>query len=166
MKFSLRRTISALTLTAAWCFLWGNVSFANVASGLFISAFVTSPTIHTPGRGTIRLGPLVQLGALIFKDLVLSTVEVARETITPTDHTNESIIRVELQPSSSNHFLLIASAITLTPGTAVIDTDADTGEVYIHLLHHRNRDATIDHVHRLADLAARALPVDEYEASL
>ena len=165
MNFSLRRTISTLTLTAAWCFLWGDVSIANIASGLLISGFATSPKIHTPGRGTIRIGPLIQLGALIFKDLVLSTIEVARETLTPTDHTNESIIKVSLPLSSRNHFLLIASAITLTPGTAVIDTDADTGEVYIHLLHHRNRDATIDHVQRLAELASTAMPVDEFEAS-
>lgn len=166
MKLSLRRIISTLTLTTAWCFLWGDVSFANAASGLAISAVATTPKIHTPGLGTIRFGPLIRLGALIALDLVKSTIEVAGEILTPTDHTDESIIKVSLPQSSRNHLLLIVSAITLTPGTAVVDADVDTGEVYLHLLHNRNRNATIEHVHVLAELAARALPVDQHEVSL
>ncbi len=159
MTLSLRRIFTIIALTIAWCALWRTVSIANIASGLIVSAFATSPRLGTAGLGNVRFGPLVRLIALVLVDLVKSTVEVATEILTPTDRTDESIIAVSLPPTGRNHFLLLVIAITLTPGTAVVDADVDTGEIYLHLLHDRNRQATIDHVHVLAELAAAALPV-------
>ena len=54
---------------------------------------------------------------------------------------------------------MLVVAITVTPGTAVIDSDADTGRLYLHLLHAEKSDEIQRHVRQLADLACRALPV-------
>jgi multicomponent Na+:H+ antiporter subunit E len=87
-------------------------------------------------------------------------VSVAWEILTPTDYTDEAIIAVDTQVESRSHLLMLVVAITVTPGTAVVDTDADTGRLYLHLLHAEKADAIVAHVQRLADLACRALPVD------
>jgi multisubunit Na+/H+ antiporter MnhE subunit len=55
---------------------------------------------------------------------------------------------------------MLVVAITVTPGTAVVDTDTDNGRFYLHLLHADKADAIVTHVQRLADLACRSLPVD------
>ena len=83
------------------------------------------------------------------------------EILTPTDNTDEAIIAVDTDVASRSHFLMLVVAITVTPGTAVIDTDADTGRLYLHVLHAEKAPEITAYVPQLAQLACRALPVDE-----
>jgi len=152
------RLTSLIALTAAWCAMWGSISIANLAGGLVLSAIFSSTRIGTPGRGGIRIRPLFRLITLVFVDLVQSTIAVAREVLSPEDTTNESIIAVQVPLEARDHLLLLVVAITLTPGTAVIDLDADANVIYLHLLHDDRRADTIHHVNELAQLACAALP--------
>lgn len=155
---TLRRGLTATTLVFAWCALWGNVSWANIGSGIVVAAAVIATGYGTPGRGAVRLVPLVRFGALVAADLVASTANVAREILTPTDYTDEAIVAVTVPTETRTHLLLLIVAITVTPGTAVVDADPDTGTLYLHLLHHKRRDTTATHVRRLAELACAGLP--------
>ena len=159
--FSIRRLISVATLTAAWCALWGSVSIANVVAGLIIGSLVSLPALGTPGEGGLRIVPLVKFGAMVVWDLVASTFSVAYEVMTPPDNTEEAIVAVDLPGDSRSHLLLLVVAVTVTPGTAVIDVDAAQGRIYLHLLHAERADATAVHVRKLAELACAALPVPE-----
>jgi len=156
---SSRRLISIAALVAAWCFLWATISIANIVSGTAIAIAVTSPSLATAGSGGVRLRPLLRLIWMATVDLAKSTVIVATEIITPKDRTKESIVAVKLPSGSRHHLLLLVVAITLTPGTAVVDTDPDAGILYLHLLHDQNRAKTIEHVVEFANLACQALPV-------
>jgi len=158
---SVRRTATLIMLVGAWCALWRTVSIANILSGTLIAVAVLAGGFGTPNRGSIRLVPLLKFGGLVAVDLVLATVNVAKEVLTPTDYTEESIVAVRLPEESRRHLLLLVVAVTVTPGTAVVDTDPDTGTLYLHLLHHDRKDETIEHVEKLAALACAALPVDD-----
>jgi multisubunit Na+/H+ antiporter MnhE subunit len=68
------------------------------------------------------------------------------------------VIAVTLPAEARRHLLLLVVAVTVTPGTAVVDTDPDSGTLYLHLLNSAEREATELHVRRIADLACRALP--------
>jgi multicomponent Na+:H+ antiporter subunit E len=107
----------------------------------------------------LRIVPLLHFVWLVAVDLVVSTVHVAWEILTPTDYTDEAIIAVDAPAASRSHFLMLVVAITVTPGTAVIDSDVDTGRLYLHVLHAEKSDEIRRHVGKLADLACRALPV-------
>ena len=96
---------------------------------------------------------------LVAVDLVVSTFTVAREILTPTDYTDEAIIAVPVPGETRSHLLMLIVAVTVTPGTAVVDTDPDTGTLYLHLLHADRSEQTTAHVTELAQLACRALPV-------
>ena len=159
--FSVRRLLTIVGLVAAWCALWGSVSVANVLSGTVLSLILLSASLGTRSSGGLRLVPLVRFAGLVAVDLLLSTVNVAREILTPTDYTEESIVAVVPPIDARRHLLLLVVAITVTPGTAVVDTDPDDGTLYLHLLHHDRAEATIAHVQELAQLACAALPVDE-----
>lgn len=154
-----RRVVTVVILTFAWCALWGEASIANILSGSAVATAVSSTTIGTPARGWVRLGPLVRFAGLVFFDLIKSTVAVAGEVLTPTDRTDEAIIHVQLPGESRLHLLLLIVAVTVTPGTAVVDADPDTGALYLHLLHAERRRETEEHVRTLAELACAALPV-------
>ena len=149
--------ISVVLLTAVWCGLWGAVSIANVASGLTVAVVAVHRRPVKSSTG-IRLAPLLRLGWLILVDLVASTVQVAREVLTPTDYSEEGIIAVVVPAASMAHTLLLTSAITLTPGTAVVEIDRDRSTLYLHLLHMDRRSQVEEHVVELAMLSVEALP--------
>ena len=159
--FSLRRIITVVALVAAWCAMWGSVTVANIVSGLVVGTIVSIPVIGTPGVGGVRIVPLSKFAWLVTKDLVASTFSVAYEVATPTDYTDEAIVRVDLPGNSRSHMLLIVVAVTVTPGTAVVDVDPDSGRIYCHLLHGERAEATAKHVEELAELACQALPVPD-----
>ena len=162
---SLRGIITAMLLVAAWCALWEEFSAANVLSGAVLASVVLAAGIGPPARGGVRLWPLTVLGGLVLKDLVSSTLSVAREVLTPTDHTDEAVVAVDLPVETGRHVALLSAAVTVTPGTAVIDADPDTGTLYLHLLHAERRPEVEAHVRRLAELSCRALPPDPGEAA-
>lgn len=157
--FSVRKLLTMVGLVAAWCALWGSVTAANLLSGTALAALILALDVGTPARGGVRPIPLLTFGGLVLVDLVLSTLNVAKEILTPTDYTEESIVAVPLPIESRRHLLLLVIAVTVTPGTAVVDTDPDTGTLYLHLLHHDRKDEIVTHVERLAALARAALPV-------
>jgi len=153
-----RRLAMILALTALWCGLWREISFANVAAGLVLSTTVLATGISTPASGRLHLPSLIRLIFLVLGDLITSTAGVALEVIDPRDTTDEAIIAVEVAEEARHHLLLLVIAVTLTPGTAVVDADPDTGTLYLHLLHAERRADVEQHVHRLVELAAKALP--------
>lgn len=155
-----RRLLTLALLVGAWCALWGAVSVANVISGAFVAVVATLVAGIDPGAHGVRVVPLLHFVWLVAVDLVVSTASVAWEILTPTDYTDEAIIAVDTEVGARSHLLMLVVAITVTPGTAVVDTDADTGRLYLHLLHAEKAGDIVIHVQRLAALACRALPVE------
>ncbi len=154
-----RRLLTIALLVAAWCALWGELSIANAASGTLVAVAATVFSGVDRNAGGLRIVPLLHFMWLVAVDLVTSTVQVAWEILTPTDYTDEAIIAVDAPVASRSHLLMLVVAITVTPGTAVIDSDGDTGRLYLHVLHAEKSDEIQRHVRQLADLACRALPV-------
>lgn len=160
-----RRLLTIALLVGAWCALWGSVSIANVLSGTLIAVAATLFSGVDRNAGGLRLVPLLYFVWLVVVDLVVSTVHVAWEILTPTDYTDEAIIAVDTNIAARSHFLMLVVAITVTPGTAVIDSDGGTGRLYLHVLHAEKAAEIEHHVRHLAELACRALPVTEEVAS-
>jgi len=160
-----RRLATLALLVIAWCALWGSVSVANVLSGTLIAVAATMFSGVDRTSGGLRIVPLLHFVWLVAVDLVVSTASVAWEILTPTDYTDEAIIAVDTGIASRSHFLMLVVAITVTPGTAVIDSDSDTGRLYLHLLHAEKAPEIEQHVRHLAELACRALPANEEVAS-
>ncbi|MEM7340095.1 MAG: Na+/H+ antiporter subunit E [Actinomycetota bacterium] len=162
---TIRRAATAVVLTIAWCGLWGAFSAANVLSGLLLSVAVIGLGTSVPERGGVNVPAFIRLHWLVFADLVRSTINVAVEVLTPKDHTQEAVVGVDLPDSGRNHLLFLVVAITLTPGTAVIDVDTENNRIYLHLLHKARMEETVAHTKRLADLACEAMPIRTSEAA-
>lgn len=156
---SLRRVVMMAALVATWCVLWGDISAANVLSGALLAAALTTPGLGGALSGSIRPVPLVLLAWIVLVDLVKSTVGVAMEILTPGDRTSESIVAVTVPPEARRHMLFFTAAITLTPGTVVVDVDVDAGTLYVHLLHDTDVAANQADIQRLAELTCAAFPV-------
>ena len=162
-RLTVRRTITIVGLTFAWCALWGSFSAANVLSGVAVSLLALLVGVGGSSPGGIRIGPLLQFAGLVGIDMVASTVSVIREVLTPTDYTEEGVIAVPVPIECKNHLLLVYVAITVTPGTAVVAAESDGSVLYVHVLHSDRRAAVTAHIVRLAELANRALPTPDVQ---
>lgn len=162
--FGTRHLLLVATMVFAWCALWGEATAANLISGVLVSTGLVYLGVRTRTgmdgvtSGRVKIVPLAHFAGVVAFDLVKSTFDVAREVLTPTDHTEEAIIAVHLSKEARHHLLLMVIAITVTPGTAVVDTDLDNNLLYLHILHYEGRDEIEAHVQRLAELACAAFP--------
>lgn len=144
-------------LTAVWVALWGELTPANVLSGIAtaVLTLVALPLERPQRRGAFRLLPALGYGLWFAKELVVANVEVAWEVVTPRNRDNEGIIAVPLAASCSRTvMMLIVNSIGLTPGTVVVEIADDPRTLYVHVLHLDDAEAARA---RLADLATRAL---------
>lgn len=152
-----RSALLGLSVTAAWCALWRDVSLANLLGGACVAALVGATGGLRGAGGPVRWRPLGRLAVIVLWDLVISTIGVAREILRPAG-AEEAICAIELPTEARRHLLMLVVAITVTPGTAVVDADPATGTLYVHLLDASRLPATRDHVERLAELSIAALP--------
>jgi hypothetical protein len=65
-------------------------------------------------------------GSLFFLwELIVSSVRVAWEVITPGDHSRAQIVEMPLDVESDIEILLVTNLISLTPGTLSLDVTPD-----------------------------------------
>lgn len=125
---------SLLWLTAVWVLLWGQFTPANLAAGLLVALLVTtvSPFPATAYDGRFRVLGLARLVGVFLRDLTVASVEQAAFILTR-KKPRGAVIRVQLRSESDVYLALTAGLSTLVPGTLVIDTDALSGTLYIHI---------------------------------
>jgi multicomponent Na+:H+ antiporter subunit E len=155
---TIRRLSFTVALVAMWCALWGELSAANIVSGVGLAVLAMVAGFAVPSADGVRFVALSKFLGLVAVDLAASTFAVANEVLTPTDYTDEAIIAVPFEPAARRHLMLLTIAITVTPGTAVVAIDRDIDVMYLHILHEARRADVVEHVDRLVALACQALP--------
>ena len=160
-------------LVVVWVALWGDLTFANLASGVLVAVLLTVflPATGDRGRTTqegARIHPLAALhfaGWFAWK-LVEANVVVAWEVLTPRNRINEGVVAVPLHGVSDGLTTLVASCVSLTPGTLVLDLDRDPLVLYVHVLHLRTMEEVRAEVQTLEHLAIRAFGSARARASI
>jgi len=167
------RPVLLLWLVVVWVALWGDLTFANVAGGVLVAAALTMvlPVTGDRGRATSAGAVVRPIAALHFAGwfafkLVEANVVVAWEVLTPRNRINEGVVAIPLHECSDSLTTVVASCVSLTPGTLVIDVDRDPLVLYVHVLHLRTPDEVRSEIHRLEHLAIRAFGTASARASL
>lgn len=154
-----------ISSVVVWSALWGDISVANTLWGAVIGLLLAVIVPLARPRHPIRIRPL---GVLRFAGyfawaLVRASAVVAWEVITPGSRVNEGIVAAPLRTRSPGLITLIASSISLTPGTLTLEIREDPPILYVHILHLRTIDETRAEIRHLEDLvlAAFAVQIDE-----
>ncbi|MDG4824643.1 Na+/H+ antiporter subunit E [Asanoa sp. WMMD1127] len=143
-------TIGALLgMTLVWILLWGTFSWANLIGGLLVAgvvliAFPLPPVVF---GGRLRPIPLLRFAALFLWDLVLASVQVAALAFRPGEPPRSAIIGVRLRVNTDLNLTLTAEALTLLPGSLILEVDRAAGVLYVHVLDVRDR-VDAEHFHR------------------
>jgi multicomponent Na+:H+ antiporter subunit E len=140
----LRHQIPLLVwLVLVWILLWGTWSWANVISGVAMALVVTVllPLPHVVGGTRVRpLAALHFLGRFVV-DLVVSGAQVAWLTVRPGGAGRSAIVRVQLRTDSDLMLTMVAEAVSLVPGSLVLDLDREERLITVHLLGVSDLDA-------------------------
>lgn len=151
-------------MVVLWVLLWGEVSAANIVSGLLVSvALLSLLPLRQGERGAVRLRPLqaIWFGLFFVYKLVQSNLLVAWEIVTPRDRIHAGVVAVPMADYGDGLVTLVANCITLTPGTLTLEVRRDPTTLYVHVLHLHDVEAVRRDVITLQRLAVRAFGTDE-----
>jgi multicomponent Na+:H+ antiporter subunit E len=111
----------SLVLLMLWIALLGELSVANVMSGVFLVALVSWLFVHDEPKYTLRPLAALRLAAHVLVNLV-------------SQRCSTSIQQVQLAHGSVFISAIVANAITLTPGTMSLELDASNLILSVHVL--------------------------------
>lgn len=125
-----------LALAVIWAAALGELSLANLVAG-FAIGFV----ILAVGSGFLRSGRylqkslrLVEFIGFFVGQLVLSSVRVAVDIVTPRHRARPGIVAVALDAKSDGEITLLANLVSLTPGSLSLDVSADRTTLFVHVM--------------------------------
>lgn len=136
MKRIFPMPIHSLMLTLVWLLLNG-WSYGQLFLGLFLGLMI--PIVAYPyvrGHTSVKkpLAMLVYLLRLL-RDIVVANVDVARRILMPNKHLKPGWIAYPLSLQEDFPATVLASSISLTPGTVSVEFAEDMSCLYIHVLH-------------------------------
>lgn len=136
------RIAAVLAMTAMWTLLWGEFSWGNLIGGIavatLISVFFPLPVVGVHLR--LRPVALARLLAHFTRDLIVSSVLVAWAALRPRLRLRNAVIAVRLRVRSDLNLTVTGQALTLIPGSFVLDARRDTGILYIHVFDVRDAE--------------------------
>ena len=96
---------------------------------------------YTPN---IHWVPAIRLFFVVFWDIVISNINVAKLVLGPTKNLHPKWFRVPLDTRHEEVNALLAMIITTTPGTVSAGIDQDRGDILVHALSTDDVDAEIE----------------------
>ena len=96
---------------------------------------------------------LLQFGKL----MIIANATVAWEVLTPGLKLEPGIVVVPTSCTTEVQMMLLANAITMTPGTLSLQVDTTTRELYVHGLFVRSRESFVADIHELERILLRGL---------
>lgn len=165
-RVSVFRVVALVTVSiVVWVALWGEISVANVLWGAVIGvALLFIVPLPRPGhRVGFRPVAVLRFAGYFAWALVRASAFVAWEVITPGSRVNEGIVAAPLRTRTPGLITLIASSISLTPGTLTVEIRREPPTLYVHILHLRTIDEAREEIRHLEDLVLAAFPVQMTE---
>ncbi|SEH50135.1 multisubunit sodium/proton antiporter, MrpE subunit [Mycolicibacterium rutilum] len=122
-------------LVLVWVLLWGNLSAANVLSGLAVALLITLllPLPAVPVEGKVHPLSLLWLLLTVAYRLVLSSVQVALLAVKPSPPLS-AVLRAHLSVKSDLVLALAVNIFNLIPGSIVLEIDQSRRMLYMHVI--------------------------------
>lgn len=140
----------SVSIVLTWLLLMNSIAPGQLALGLLFGALL--PLLL--GRLLISVPrlrrPLVLLRFLrrILRDIVTANLTVAGLILRPNAHLKPGFIEVPLEVCDDFAIAVLASIISLTPGTVSADLSADRRSLLVHVLHLEDRALLIAEIKR------------------
>ena len=129
-------------LILLWMVLWNQFTVLSLLTGVAVAVIVTRvfylPPVELPGR--INLWYTLVFLAHFFLDVALASFQVAFQALNPRPIPRSSVIGIPLRTRSDLIMTLDAIAMSLVPGSLVVEADRERGILYLHTFATRTKD--------------------------
>ena len=112
----------------------GSIGVFLSGFGLGYVALWLSKPLYQNTRYFMTLPKTINLVAYFLKELVISNLRVLWDVITPGHINRPGIIGVPLTAQTDLEIFVVASLISLTPGTLSIDLSEDRKTLFVHVM--------------------------------
>lgn len=100
----------------------------------------------------LRFFRLILFILYYLKELVLSSLYVAYDIITPKDLMRPGFVEVPIDLKNETAIIALANLISMTPGSLTVDMSPDKKKIYVHAMYLFDKDKFIRKIkHELED---------------
>ncbi|MCK0149900.1 Na+/H+ antiporter subunit E [Marivita sp. S6314] len=134
-----------LVLAICWVAFTGTVSLSALIVGFIIGYFALWMIQPLIGNSTYfkRVTAWIKLIIMFHYELIVSSLAVAMDVLTPKHRSNPAIIEMPLDVKTDTGILLVTNLISLTPGTLSIDVSEDRKTLIVHAMFADDKDALV-----------------------
>lgn len=135
-----------ILLAVVWAALVADFSALSLIFGFhigFAALWMAQPLFSERSPYFVRLWRTLRLTVYFLYELVVSSIRVAWDVITPTHLSNPAIIEMPLDVKSDIEILLVTNLISLTPGTLSLDVTPDRSTLIVHAMFADDPDALV-----------------------
>nr|WP_269151243.1 Na+/H+ antiporter subunit E [Spelaeicoccus albus] len=123
-------------LVVLWVLLWDELTVVTVVSGVVVAAGVIRafylPAIELSGRFNIYWAAVFAVRFIV--DVITASVHVAWQAVDLRHTPRSSLIAVDLHTRSDIVLTLTGEAVSLVPGSLVVEVDRPRTVLYLHVL--------------------------------
>jgi len=136
-----RSLLPAPLLSAAlfvvWLLLNGTLDPAHLLLAALLAIVIPLWTVRlVPERmRPLAWGPVLKLLVIVPWDVVTSAFVVARQVLGPENRLNSRFVHVPVSIRSPQGLFMLATIVSLTPGTLMADISDDRRHLLVHALH-------------------------------
>lgn len=123
-----------LALAFVWCALAGSLSIAVLGMGFAVGYLLIGWLIPTrDARAYLRRLPLaIAFLGFYIGEVILSSLRIAWEVITPAPRRRPGLVTVPLDVRTDAQIALLLNTVTFTPGTIAVDLSPDRQTMIVH----------------------------------
>lgn len=123
-------------LAVSWAALTGSFTLPNLLLGYgigYLALWVARPLFGQSGYFE-KVWRIVYLAVFFVYELVVSSLRVVWDVVTPSHLSRPGIIALPLDADGEAEILVVANLISLTPGSLSLDLSSDRKTLYVHAM--------------------------------
>lgn len=144
----LPRVFNFVLLFVVWILLTNTFTFGNFLLGAILAWLIpvlvgglqsAAPRVAKPLKS-------VRYVLILLGDIIASNIVVAKQVLGPLDKLKPGFIAIPLELQRPLPLTLLASTISLTPGTISTEVSADNRTLYVHALNVENESKLVEQI--------------------
>ena len=163
----MRRLGLGALLVALWVLAWGELTVANLISGVVVTAalLMAFPARRRASRSRrVDVGGSVRLAGSVAAQIITANVEMTRRILGRRTTFHPAVLAHRLRQPSEEVATVMSSIIALSPGTMTIDVAEDSSVIYVHFFDVSDVEAARAALDRLEHRVIGAVPPRSAEA--
>lgn len=138
-----------LVLALLWATVRGRVDGPNLLTG-FVLGFILLSFLELdrfPSAYAAHAWNLVRLVCRVAWEVLIASLQVAFDIITPRIRAQPAIYRYEMEARTEAEITLLALIVNFTPGTLGLEVSEDGKALYVHVMFATDRDTFSRRLH-------------------